>query len=114
MAYHDFEGITVDADEGARILASAAGKPVLLLRNHGPVVMGQTVAQAFALMWTVQRACEVQLASMSTGPVRSIPVPVREACVLDSLQFGPRFGAGQDSFDARQRLVDAADPPYRG
>ena len=51
----------------ARDLASAAGKTVLLLRNHGPVAIGQTVAQAFPLMWTVQRACEVQLASISMG-----------------------------------------------
>jgi ribulose-5-phosphate 4-epimerase/fuculose-1-phosphate aldolase len=113
VAYHPFEGITVHADEGARILASAAGKSVLLLRNHGPVVIGHTLAQAFALMWTVQRACEVQLASTSMGAVLSIPEPVLQACVRDSLQFDPRFGAGQDSFDALQRLVDAADPSYR-
>ena len=113
VAYHAFEGITVHADEGARILASAGGRPVLLLRNHGPVVIGQTLAQAFALMWTVQRACEVQLASTSMGPVRSIPEAVLQACVRDSLQFDPRYGAGQDSFDAMQRLVDAVDPSYR-
>ena len=113
VACHDFEGITVHADEGARIRASAAGKPVLLLRNHGPVVIGHTVAQAFALMWTVQRACEVQLASISMGPVRTIATPVLEACVRDSLQFDPRYGAGQDSFDALQRLVEAVDPSYR-
>ena len=113
VAYHAFEGITVHADEGARILASAGGKPVLLLRNHGPVVIGQTLAQAFALMWTLQRACEVQLASTSMGAVRSIPEAVLQACVRDSLQFDPRYGAGQDSFDAMQRLVDALDPSYR-
>jgi len=113
VAYHDFEGITVHADEGARILASAAGKRVLLLRNHGPVVMGSTVAQAFTLMWLLQRACEVQLASMSMGAVRQIPVPVLEACVRDSLNFKPAQGAGQDAFDAMQRLVDAVDPGYR-
>ena len=113
VAYHAFEGITVHADEGARILASAGGKPVLLLRNHGPVVIGQTLAQAFALMWTLQRACEVQLASTSMGAVRSIPEPVLQACVRDSLQFDPRYGAGQNIFDAMQRLVDAADPSYR-
>jgi ribulose-5-phosphate 4-epimerase/fuculose-1-phosphate aldolase len=113
VAYHDFEGITVHAEEGARILASAGGKPVLLLRNHGPVVIGQTLAQAFALMWTLQRACEVQLATASMGAVRSIAQPVLLACVRDALQFDPRYGAGQDSFDALQRLVDAADPSYR-
>jgi ribulose-5-phosphate 4-epimerase/fuculose-1-phosphate aldolase len=113
VAYHDFEGITVHADEGARILASAAGKPVLLLRNHGPVVMGHTLAQAFSLMWLLQRACEVQLASMAMGAVRRIAVPVLEACVRDSLNFDPAHGAGQDAFDAMQRLVDAVDPGYR-
>jgi ribulose-5-phosphate 4-epimerase/fuculose-1-phosphate aldolase len=113
VAYHDFEGITVHADEGARILASADGKPVLLLRNHGPVVMGSTLAQAFALMWLLQRACEVQLASVSMGAVRRIAVPVLEACVRDSLNFDPAHGAGQDAFDAMQRLVDAVDPGYR-
>ena len=101
------------AEEGGRILASAAGKPVLLLRNHGPVVMGRTLAQAFSLMWLLQRACEVQLASQSMGAVRSIDTPVLEACVRDSLNFNPAFGAGQDAFDAMQRVVDAADPSYR-
>jgi ribulose-5-phosphate 4-epimerase/fuculose-1-phosphate aldolase len=113
VAYHEFEGITVHSEEGARILASSAGQPVLLLRNHGPVVMGHTVAQAFALMWLVQRACEVQLASQRMGPLRRIPEKVLQACVRDSLQFNAKFGAGQDSFDAMQRLVDARNPGYR-
>jgi ribulose-5-phosphate 4-epimerase/fuculose-1-phosphate aldolase len=113
VAYHAFEGITVHAEEGARILASAGGKPVLLLRNHGPVVIGSTVAQAFAYMWVLQRACEVQLASQGKGALRPIPVPVLEACVRDALNFDPRYGAGEDGFAALQRLVDAKDPSYR-
>jgi ribulose-5-phosphate 4-epimerase/fuculose-1-phosphate aldolase len=113
VAYHAFEGITVHAEEGARILASAGGKPVLLLRNHGPVVIGSTVAQAFAYMWVLQRACEVQLASQGKGALRPIPVPVLEACVRDALNFDPRYGAGEDGFAALQRLVDGKDPSYR-
>jgi ribulose-5-phosphate 4-epimerase/fuculose-1-phosphate aldolase len=113
VAYHEFEGITVHLDEGQRILASAQGRPVLLLRNHGPVVMGRTVAEAFSRMWLVQRACEVQLASQSMGRVREIPVAVRERCVRDSLNFNPSFGAGEDGFAAMQRLVDRIDPGYR-
>lgn len=113
VAYHDFEGITVRADEGDRILASAGDKPVLLLRNHGPVVMGATLAQAFSLMWLVQRACEVQVASQGLGPLQPIALPVLEGCVRDSLNFDPRFGAGQDAFAALQRLIDAKDPSYR-
>jgi ribulose-5-phosphate 4-epimerase/fuculose-1-phosphate aldolase len=112
VAYHDFEGITVHRDEGARILASAGNKPVLLLRNHGPVVMGRSLAQAFNLMWLVQRACEVQVASQGMGPLRPIAVPVLEKCVRDSLNFNPKFGAGEDSFAAMQRIVDRINPGY--
>jgi ribulose-5-phosphate 4-epimerase/fuculose-1-phosphate aldolase len=113
VAYHDFEGITVRADEGDRILASAGDKPVLLLRNHGPVVIGHDLAQAFSLMWLVQRACEVQVTSQALGALRPIPVEVLEGCVRDSLNFDPRFGAGRDAFAALQRIIDARDPSYR-
>jgi ribulose-5-phosphate 4-epimerase/fuculose-1-phosphate aldolase len=112
VAYHDFEGITVHRDEGARILASAGNKPVLLLRNHGPVVLGRTLAQAFNLMWLVQRACEVQVASQAMGALRPIAVPVLEKCVRDSLNFNPKYGAGEDSFAAMHRMVDRINPGY--
>ncbi len=113
VAYHEFEGITVHADEGARIIDSAAGKPVLLLRNHGPVTIGHTLAQSFALMWLLNRACEVQLATLGMGRPRAIATDVLEGCVRDSLNFDPRYGAGQDAFDALQRVVDRIDPTYR-
>ena len=113
VAYHDFEGITVHADEGARILDSAGGKQVLLLRSHGPVTIGHSIAQCFGLMWLLNRACEVQLATLAMGKPRAIAQPVLEACVRDSLQFDKRFGAGQDAFDALQRIVDRIDPTYR-
>ena len=114
VAYHDFEGITVHREEGSRILASAGNKPVLLLRNHGPVVLGFNLANALALMWLVNRACEVQLASHAMGEALPIPVAVLEKCVRDSLNFDPKFGGGQDAFDALQRIVDRIDPSYRG
>jgi len=113
IAYHDFEGITVHMDEGERILANAAGKQVLLLRNHGPVVIGHSLAQAFSLMWLINRACEVQMASTSMGPVIDIPVQVLEKCSRDSLNFDPKYGAGEDAFAAMMRIVERKDPSYR-
>lgn len=113
VAYHDFEGITVHLEEGRRILESAGDKPVLLLRNHGPVVIGHTLVQAFSLMWLLQRACEVQVTSQALGKLQPIPVPVLEGCVRDSLNFDPRFGAGADAFAALQRLIEQKDPGYR-
>jgi ribulose-5-phosphate 4-epimerase/fuculose-1-phosphate aldolase len=113
VAYHAFEGITVHREEGARILASAGGKRVLLLRNHGPVVIGHTLAQAFNLMWLVQRACEVQMASQGMGALQPISDAALQACVRDSLNFNPKFGAGQDSLAAMLRLADRIDPGYK-
>jgi len=113
LAYHDFEGITVHADEGPRLLRSVGDKPAVILRNHGLLAWGDTVPRAFAVLWLMQRACEVQLATQSMGAPRPIPEDIQRKCSADSLQFNARFGAGQDVFDAMQRLVDAVDPTYR-
>ena len=113
VAYHAFEGITVHDEERGRILTSAAGMPVLLMRNHGPVTIGFNLAHAFGLMWLLQRACEIQVTSQPLGRLNAIPEPVLQACVRDSLQFDPRYGGGQNAFDAMQRLVDKLYPGYR-
>jgi ribulose-5-phosphate 4-epimerase/fuculose-1-phosphate aldolase len=113
VAWHDFEGITLRSDEGARILDSAGNKPVLMLKNHGPVIIGATLAQAFSLMWLVNRACEVQLASMSMGKVIQIPEAILERCSADSLNFDPRYGAGEDALAAMIRVVERQDPSFK-
>jgi len=67
VAYHEFEGITVHEDEGPRLLRSIGNKPAVILRNHGLLAWGDTVPRAFALLWLLQRACEIQLATLSMG-----------------------------------------------
>jgi ribulose-5-phosphate 4-epimerase/fuculose-1-phosphate aldolase len=114
LAYHDFEGITVHADEAPRLLASVGtDKPAVILRNHGLLAWGDTVARAFAVLWTLQRACEVQLATLSMGRPRMIPEAIQRKCTADSLQFSAKFGAGQDVFDALTRRIERIDPSYR-
>ena len=114
VAYHDFEGITVNLEERGRMLASMGDKRLLILRNHGLLSWGETVAEAFVRLWTLNRACEIQLASESMRG-EDIPVPghVAEQASRTSLQFDPRYGAGRDVFDALRRLVDRKDPSYR-
>ena len=113
VAYHDFEGITVHADEAPRLLASLGRKPLLILRNHGLLSTGPTLPLAFVRLWTLQRACEVQVAQAALGPA----IPVSEAVAIrttdDSFQFDAQFGAGQDVFDAMTRLVDRIDDSYK-
>jgi ribulose-5-phosphate 4-epimerase/fuculose-1-phosphate aldolase len=113
LAYHDFEGITVHADEGPRLVASIGGKPAVILRNHGLLAWGESLPRAFAILWLLQRACEIQVATLSMGRPRLIGEDVQRKCTADSLQFNPKFGAGQDVFDALTRMVDRVDPGYR-
>ena len=113
VAYHDFEGITIHLEEGPRVLQSIGRKQAVILRNHGLLSWGQTLPQTFAILWTLQRACEIQMATLSMGA----PIPVSEAiaakCTRDALQFNPNHGAGQDVFDALVRQVDRVDTSYR-
>jgi ribulose-5-phosphate 4-epimerase/fuculose-1-phosphate aldolase len=106
VAYHDFEGITIHVDEAPRLLASLGRKPLMILRNHGLLAAGATLPLAFVRLWTLQRACDVQVAQASLGRAIPISPAVAKKTTNDSFQFDQRFGAGQDVFDAMTRLVE--------
>jgi hypothetical protein len=81
VAYHDFEGITVDPDEKPRLVADLGDRNLMILRNHGLLALGATVPSAFTALWTLQRACEIELAAQQTGqPLQ----PVTEQAALQS------------------------------
>ena len=113
VAYHDFEGITVHAEEAPRLLANIGSKPVVILRNHGLLAWGKTLALTFVRLWTLQRACDIQVAQAALGPAIPVPEHVAQKTVNDSFQWDTRFGAGQDVFDALVRQVDRIDDSYK-
>jgi ribulose-5-phosphate 4-epimerase/fuculose-1-phosphate aldolase len=113
IAYHDFEGITIHADEGPRLVANMGERQAVVLRNHGLLSWGRTVPEAFAILWTMQRACDVQLAVASMGPAIPVSDVIAARCSRDSLQFNPALGAGADVFAALTRLVDKIDQGYK-
>jgi ribulose-5-phosphate 4-epimerase/fuculose-1-phosphate aldolase len=114
VAYHDFEGITIHADEGPRVLKSIGARQAVVLRNHGLLAWGSSVPETFAILWTLQRACEIQLATLSMGPAIPVAEDIAARCTRDSLQFDVNHGgAGQDMFDALVRQVDRLDASYR-
>jgi ribulose-5-phosphate 4-epimerase/fuculose-1-phosphate aldolase len=113
LAYHDFEGITVHADEGPRLIRAIGERHAVILRNHGLLAWGDTVPRAFAILWLLNRACEIQVAATAMGPLLDIPDDVQRKCTRDSLQFSEQFGAGQDVYDAMVRVVDRIDPAFR-
>ena len=112
VAYHDFEGITIHADEAPRLLKSIGNKPAVILRNHGLLAWGQNLSHTFAILWTLQRACEIQLATFSMGPAIPVSQAIAAKCTQDALQFNPNHGAGRDVFDALVRQVNKIDESY--
>lgn len=77
LAYHDYEGVTTSLDEQPRLVASLGRANHLILRNHGLLVVGPDIPTTFNRLWTLQRACEIQLASdAGHGPNRSIPADI--------------------------------------
>lgn len=113
VATHDFEGITVHAGEGPRVVASIGRCQAVILKNHGLLSWGVDIAQAFAYLWTLQRACDIQVAGAALGPTLAVPEAVQRQASADALQFDPRHGGGRDVFDALVRAVDRKDASYR-
>jgi len=113
VAYHDFEGITVHADEGPRVVRSIGLRQAVILRNHGLLAWGVDIPQALAYLWTLQRACDIQVAGAALGPTVAVPEAVQRTSSADALQFDARHGAGRDVFDALVRQVDRRDRSYR-
>lgn len=113
IAYHDFEGITVRDEEGARLVEHLGDKRVMLLRNHGIVVMGRTLPEAFLKHWSLQRACEIQLATLSMGTPVEVPPGVIAVHQRDLSQAQAPGGPGAADFAAMVRLVDRIDRSWR-
>ena len=65
IGYHDYEGPAVELEEQKRLVKDLGSHVAMILRNHGLLAVGEHIPVAFQTMWTLQRACEVQLASDS-------------------------------------------------
>jgi ribulose-5-phosphate 4-epimerase/fuculose-1-phosphate aldolase len=114
VAYHDFEGVTVREDEMPRLVRSLGDKSYLILRNHGLLVCGRTVPEAFLRMWTLERACQIQHAAQATGrPLIELPADVLERSSKMSRELNPGDPTDQKLFAALLRRIDEIDQSYR-
>lgn len=111
IAYHDFEGVTVNLDEQERMLASIGDKRVVILRHHGLLTWGETLEEAFMWLWVLQRACDIQIAAAAAGRMRRLPAKVLAQTRLEAGALQPKVCKA--AFDAWVRKIDAADTSYR-
>lgn len=113
IAYHDFEGVTVRSEEGERLIEHLGDKRIMLLRNHGILVMGRTLPEAFIKHWALQRACEIQIATASMGTPLEVAPEVVRVHQRDLSKNQLPGGTGRADFDAMVRLVDKVDTGWR-
>jgi ribulose-5-phosphate 4-epimerase/fuculose-1-phosphate aldolase len=113
LAYHDYEGLALDETEKPRLVADFGEKKFLILRNHGLLTVGRTVAEAFLGMFQLERACEIQiLAQSGGGSLTPIPNEIigRVASQMDAVTVG--MGA-MLTWPGLLRKLDRIDSGYR-
>jgi ribulose-5-phosphate 4-epimerase/fuculose-1-phosphate aldolase len=112
VAYHDYEGIALDLDERQRLVADLGDKRVMVLRSHGLLTAGRTVAEAFSLMYYLDESCRIQLDIMASGgKMLLVPGQVAEKTARQFTRSD--LPAGQREWPALLRMLDKKDPSYR-
>jgi ribulose-5-phosphate 4-epimerase/fuculose-1-phosphate aldolase len=114
VAYHDYEGIALEMDERSR-MARDLGKTskAMILRNHGLLTLGETVREAFELMYYLDCACQIQIDAMAGG-LHNVQLMSKEAADTAAQQFGRESRpAQQKDWPALLRLLDRKAIRYR-
>ena len=112
IGYHDYEGLALETDEQARLVRDLGRHKAMILRNHGLLVCGESIAQAFDLMYYLERACRIQVSAMAGGArLRRPPAEVAEKTAR---QFsGLPYKAKKTEWKALLRMLDKTDPSYK-
>ena len=115
LAYHDYEGVALDHDERPRLQRDLGNKNHMLLRNHGTLTVGRSVASAFERMYHLERACTMQVRTRMLGPT-AYPV---DKLVIEKNE---KLVSDPDRSDLRStklvwppllRKLDRIDPSYK-
>jgi ribulose-5-phosphate 4-epimerase/fuculose-1-phosphate aldolase len=110
-----YNGLAFDMSEGERLARALGDKSVLMMANHGVLVVGKTVPQAFERLYFLERAAQAQVLALSTGrPLQAIPESVIKMTVA---QFGAGGTVGgrdraELHFDALKRVLDRSESDY--
>ena len=114
LAYHNYEGIALDTDERERLVADFGEHKAMILRNHGLLVGGTSIAEAFHMIYMLERACAAQIDALSGG--REVILPPHEVCAHTAEQFRKQENDSHYAlvWDAALRLIEDGKPDYRG
>lgn len=113
ISYHDYVGVVLKDEEKESLVSDLGSNDAMILRNHGALVAGRTVGEAFNWMHRLELSCKSQLAAMaSNSPLREVPPVVLEE-TWNNYQPGTRRPYGVMEWPALLRKLDRIDPSYR-
>ncbi len=112
LAYHDYEGVALNADEKPRLIADFGDKTYLILRNHGLLTVGRTVADAFLSMYNIESACAIQVRAMAgSSALHRIAEPII-ANAFKQAQQVTKSQYGALAWPSLLRKLEREDPGY--
>ena len=111
VAYHDWEGVALNLDERERLIADIEDKHLMMLRNHGTLAVGGSIASCFMRLYYLERACSIQLKAMNG----ELQMPNEEAISMMKDTFNnPNAweGIAATAWPSMIRLVQRLDPNF--
>lgn len=112
LGYHDYEGIAVSLDERERLVRDLGDAGAMILRNHGLLTAGRSIAEAFNAMMFLELACKAQLAAMAGGA--ELNLPSEEAAETAARIYRENsLAAAERDWPALRRLADSIDGSYK-
>jgi ribulose-5-phosphate 4-epimerase/fuculose-1-phosphate aldolase len=112
LAYHDYEGVALNAEEKPRLVRDLGDKSFFMLRNHGLLTVGPSVADAFLLMYLFEATCMIQLRAQAGGEL----VPIGDKIIAGSAMMAKavtRGAGGALAWPGLLRKLDRIDPGFR-
>jgi ribulose-5-phosphate 4-epimerase/fuculose-1-phosphate aldolase len=113
IAYHDYEGVALRLDERERLVQSLGNREALVLRNHGLLTVGASIAECFNNMFRLERACQLQVMTLSCNTELQIPPEEVVKYTNNNMLPGVRRRFGLLEWPALLRKLDRKDPSYR-
>ena len=113
LGYHDYESVAIDLDEQKRLVRDLGGGAAMILRNHGLLVAGSTVCDAFVTMHWLEKACQAQLMAMACNTELNHPSPEVVKLTNDRYKPGQRRKITELEWPAMLRMLDRRDPSFR-
>ncbi len=113
LAYHDYEGVALRDEEKPRLVRDLGDKTYLMLRNHGLLTVGPTVAETFLSLYLFDSTCRIQVAAQA-GSKELIPIEKSVLATADAQkQAAMKGGGGSLAWPALLRKLDRMDPSFR-